>query len=99
MGKRLGSKAAAEYLGIGYSTWRGLLSRKKGPEPDGVDESFGKDYWLPSTLDKWKASRPGQGFRKDLVERAAETLQDPGSSVERQRPARTKGSAPKPPSG
>lgn len=78
MGKRLGSKAAAEYLGLGYSTWRGLLSRGKGPKPDGVDESFGKDYWLPSSLDKWKKNRPGQGARTDLAAKDSETA--PASS-------------------
>jgi hypothetical protein len=88
VGKRLGSKAAAEYLGLGYSTWRGLRSRKKAPPPDGIDESFGKEYWLPSSLDKWKANRPGQGFRKDLVEKAAKALEHPETFVKRERPKR-----------
>lgn len=69
MAKRLGAQAAAAHVGIGYSTWRGLRARGKAPEPDGVDESFGKEYWLPSTLDKWMASRPGQGARTDLKDK------------------------------
>lgn len=60
--KRYSAKGAAEYVGIGASTWRSYVARKRAPGPDGKDGTYGKDYWLQSTLDEFKASRPGRGW-------------------------------------
>lgn len=61
----MGSTAAAAYVQISPSTWRAYVSRGQAPQPDGVDEDFGKAYWLKSTLDKWEKSRPGRGWHGD----------------------------------
>jgi hypothetical protein len=83
MAKRLGAKAAAAHVGIGYSTWRSLRARGKAPEPDGIDGAFGQPYWLPSTLNKWMAARPGQGARTDLKgKKWVDTGSGPGWSQE-----------------
>lgn len=63
MAERLGGPAVAAYLRIKPSTWRAFVARNQAPPPDGIDDAFGRQYWLKSTLDKWKASRPGHGGR------------------------------------
>lgn len=72
MSERLGSKAAAAYVEVAASTWRAYVARGQAPAPDGKDEGFGKDYWLKSTLDAWRASRPGPGARTDLAAEKAD---------------------------
>ncbi len=64
MPDRYGNQAAADYLGISGSTWRSYVARGQAPAADGKDEGFGKDYWLKTTLDAWKASRPGRGWHR-----------------------------------
>jgi len=64
MAERLGNNAAAAHLGIRPSTWRDYVADGRAPAPDGIDEGFGKPYWLKSSLDKWQASRPGRGRRR-----------------------------------
>jgi hypothetical protein len=66
MAARLGNPAAARYVGVKPSTWRAYVKRGQAPPPDGRDEGFGRDYWLPATLDAWMANRPGAGARTDL---------------------------------
>lgn len=63
MTDRLGNNAAAAYLGIKPSTWRDYVADGRAPTHDGIDEGFGKKYWLKSTLDSWNESRPGHGGR------------------------------------
>lgn len=63
MTRRLGSKAAASYCGLGWSTFRGYVARGQAPKPDGYDDDFSQDYWLATSLDTWLASRPGHGGR------------------------------------
>lgn len=66
----VGYGPAAEYLGLRRNTLSSYVTRGIGPtalderEPDG-------QYLLPvftqEALDEWKANRPGQGARTDLV--------------------------------
>lgn len=64
MTDRLGNNAAAAHLGIKPSTWRDYVADGRAPKPDGIDEGFGKPYWLKSSLDKWNDARPGQGRKR-----------------------------------
>ncbi len=66
MTERYGANAAAAYVNVAPSTWRAYVSRGQAPPPDGIDEGFGKSYWLKSTLDEWGNNRPGPGARTDL---------------------------------
>lgn len=61
--RRLASKMAAQHVGLPDSTWRAYVARGTAPKPDGHDDGFDMDYWLESTLDRWRASRPGHGGR------------------------------------
>jgi hypothetical protein len=60
---RLGSSAVAAYLGIDPRTWSAYVARGQAPQADGIDEGFGRKYWLRSTIEEWKANRPGHGGR------------------------------------
>jgi hypothetical protein len=60
---KLRSADAAELAGIGLSTWSSYVSRKQAPEPDGHYD-LRTPWWYRSTIENWKASRPGQGARK-----------------------------------
>lgn len=60
-----------EHLGLAS----GSLSKIKLPTPDAVTGPVNDDGslprgtvrgWLPETIDKWNASRPGRGARTDL---------------------------------
>lgn len=62
----------AERIGV----QAGALSRYKLPEPDVIIGPVNDDGtiprgsvrgWLPETIDKWNASRPGRGKRTDLA--------------------------------
>ena len=61
--RRLASKKAAAHVGVSDSTWRAYVARGQAPGPNGHDDGFDMDYWLESTLDAYKASRPGQPGR------------------------------------
>lgn len=68
MAEKLYHEGAAAYVGVARSTWRDYTSSRggyppRGPAPDGTDmeNGFARPYWYPSTLDAWKANRPGQG--------------------------------------
>lgn len=64
MNDRLTTKEAAALAGVAVSTWEAYVSRHQAPQPDG---HFGRQrYWLPATIENWKANRPGQGKRTDL---------------------------------
>jgi len=69
----VGYGPASEYLGLRRNTLSSYVARAIGPQvserrPDG-------QYVLPvftrTELDRWKAERPGQGARTDLVSAAA----------------------------
>jgi predicted DNA-binding transcriptional regulator AlpA len=56
---RLATKEAAALAGVVVSTWEAYVTRGYAPQPDG---RFGNQrYWLRSTIEDWKANRPGQG--------------------------------------
>lgn len=64
MTDRLTTKEAAALAGVAVSTWDSYLTRGYAPDPDGW---FGNQrYWLRSTVEAWKANRPGRGKRTDL---------------------------------
>jgi DNA-binding transcriptional MerR regulator len=64
--ERLSVSAAAKRAGIKTDTFRAYVSRGLAPQPDGVDETFGRKYWYAATIDRWDAERPGRGARTDL---------------------------------
>ncbi|MCX4470434.1 hypothetical protein OOK41_08960 [Micromonospora sp. NBC_01655] len=58
----LDSAALAARLGIKPASIHRMRSRGDLPEPDRV---IGRSpAWLPATIDRWQASRPGHGWRK-----------------------------------
>lgn len=58
----------AERAGIKIATARRYLEDGRLPQPDAliVNESTRVRGWLPETVDRWMASRPGRGARTDL---------------------------------
>jgi predicted DNA-binding transcriptional regulator AlpA len=57
----LDSAGAAAYVGVSLATWWSYGSRGTRPEPDIM---LGRaPHWLPKTLDRWVAERPGRGTR------------------------------------
>lgn len=78
MAEKLYHQDAAEHVGLKVSMWRDYASSRAGkppraPKPDGVDVEHGhaRPYWYASTLDAWKASRPGPGVGGGRPRRAA----------------------------
>lgn len=69
----VGYGPAAEYLGLQRNTLSSYVTRGIGPTPLPEREAQGQ-YLLPvftqDELDRWKADRPGQGARTDLVSAA-----------------------------
>jgi hypothetical protein len=65
--ERLSVIAAATLAGVKVDTWRSYVTRGQAPQPDGVDETFGRRYWLRSTVQHWVDNRPGQGKRTDIA--------------------------------
>lgn len=57
---------AAARAGVAERTWTAYVARKQAPPPDARDLRSGRPGWLPSTVDAWRAMRPGQGTRNDL---------------------------------
>lgn len=55
----------AELLGVAPATVRGYRSRGLLPEPDGPYIG-GSPAWRRSTIERWRNSRPGRGYRSDL---------------------------------
>jgi len=64
----IGNEAAAAYVGVNVNTWRPYVKRGQAPAPDRREISGGHalPVWKKTTLDRWMASRPGQGARTDL---------------------------------
>ena len=65
--ERLSVSSAAKLAGLKTDTFRAYVTRDLGPQPDGIDETFGKRYWYRSTIETWMANRPGQGARTKLA--------------------------------
>lgn len=63
-----GNEEAARYVGVSVNTWRPYVARNQAPRPDRREIQGGHavPVWKRSTLDKWKANRPGPGARTDL---------------------------------
>lgn len=67
--KFVGYRAAAEYLGIERNTLSSYVSRGIGPAVDHreADGQYNLPVFMRDELDRWKADRPGQGARTDLL--------------------------------
>jgi predicted DNA-binding transcriptional regulator AlpA len=63
---RLSVSSAAKRANIATDTFRKYVRNNQAPQPDGIDETFGRRYWLVSTIDEWMNNRPGRGARRDL---------------------------------
>jgi hypothetical protein len=66
----VGYGPAAEYLGLKRNTLSSYVARGIGPvaQPDKtIEGQYLLPVFLKSELDRWKAERPGQGARTDLV--------------------------------
>lgn len=67
----VGYQAAADYLGLKRNTLSAYCSRGAGPKL--ARSTFRGQYVQPvftrAELDRWRANRPGQGRRTDLVEK------------------------------
>ena len=63
---RLSVSSAARRARIATDTFRKYVRNNQAPQPDGIDETFGRRFWLVTTIDEWMDNRPGRGFRKDL---------------------------------
>ena len=59
MSEQLTAADVAEQLGISAASFRSYVHRGDGPQPDG---HLGRTpWWSQTTIDTWKAARPGQG--------------------------------------
>jgi predicted DNA-binding transcriptional regulator AlpA len=67
----LSGRQVAARVGVAPSSWRSLVSRGLAPVADVPDDDRPAHSrfprWRRSTVDRWAASRPGQGFRSDLL--------------------------------
>lgn len=64
----LGLGDFAKRIGVSEGTLRGYSAKGLLPAPDvlvGLSERAVRG-WLPETIDRWQASRPGRGARTDL---------------------------------
>lgn len=65
--ERLSVAAAAKMAGLKTDTFRAYVTRGHAPQPDGIDEVFGRRYWYRATVQTWMDTRPGRGSRTDLA--------------------------------
>jgi len=65
--RKLGVKDAAARINVKPNTWRAYVAREQAPAPDGREEISGTPWWWESTVETFKANRPGQGSRKHLT--------------------------------
>jgi hypothetical protein len=77
---KLRSAAAAELAGVRLSTWSAYVSRRQAPQPDGRYD-LRTPWWYRSTVENFKATRPGQGSRKHMQpsDRGQARLSEPGA--------------------
>jgi hypothetical protein len=69
----VGYGPASEYLGLARNTLSSYVARGIGPtaEPEPrADGQYNLPVFTKAELDRWKANRPGQGARTDLVSSA-----------------------------
>lgn len=69
----VGYGQAAKYLGIKRNTLSSYVARGIGPKakPERfADGQYNLPVFTKASLDTWKAERPGQGARTDLVSAA-----------------------------
>ena len=68
----VGYGPAAEYLGLKRNTLSSYVARGIGPRAATVqaDGQYNLPVFTRESLDSWKAERPGQGARTDLVSAA-----------------------------
>lgn len=61
-----GNQAAADYVGVSVNAWRPYVARGQAPAPDRREIAGGHaiPVWDKTTLDNWKATRPGRGRRR-----------------------------------
>lgn len=69
----VGYGPAATYLGLQRNTLSSYCARGIGPKVDDheVEDQYNKPVFLKRDLDEWKANRPGQGARTDLLAAAS----------------------------
>lgn len=65
----VGYGPAAAYLGLQRNTLSSYAARGIGPEQNDIraDGQYNLPVFLKKDLDSWKANRPGQGARTDLL--------------------------------
>lgn len=65
----VGYGPAATYLGLKRNTLSSYAARGIGPKIDHyqVVDQYNMPVFVRADLDEWKASRPGQGARTDLI--------------------------------
>lgn len=65
----VGFGPAAEYLGLRRNTLSSYATRGIGPTVDHheVVDQYKMPVFTRAELDRWKANRPGQGARTDLL--------------------------------
>ena len=71
--KFVGYGPAATYLGLQRNTLSSYSARGIGPEIDHYEpvDQYIMPVFTRAELDRWKANRPGQGARTDLIQSAA----------------------------
>ena len=69
----VGFGPAAEYLGLKRNTLSSYAARGIGPAPDRYEprDQYNMPVFKRGGLDEWRAGRPGQGARTDLIGTAA----------------------------
>ena len=69
----VGYGPAGEYLGLKRNTLSSYNARGIGPKISRyeVEDQYNKPVFKRADLDDWKANRPGQGARTDLIGVAA----------------------------
>ena len=58
----LSLKEFAERVGVKPDTLKGY----RLPDPDATFGEQDRRGWLPETIDRWNAARPGRGWRRGL---------------------------------
>lgn len=68
----MGTGAVAEYLGLTTRSIKSYVGKGQIAEADVIIEGPGYLVrgWSKETIDEWMKTRPGQGARTDLKERA-----------------------------
>lgn len=65
----VGYGPASQYLGLKRNTLSSYAARAIGPVPDThrIVDQYNMPVFYRESLDRWKANRPGQGARTDLL--------------------------------